>query len=282
MFDKTQAQSVIGQELLTNDGTKIGKIGQVYLDDVHDQPEWVTVNTGMFGTHESFVPLAEASVADGGLAVPYTKDQIKNAPNIDGSAHLGEAEEQKLYAYYGIAYTTDDSTFADTSGLGETPDTAGYSNRTNADGVDDFTEGFTEGHDTSGPNTDDVMTRSEEQLHVGTEQVATGKVKLRKYVVTENVTHTVPVTHEEVRLEREPITDANRGDSLSGADITEEEHEVTLNEERVAVSKETVPVERVKLGTETVIGEQKVDEEIRKEQIELDDSDLPQNRSTRR
>jgi uncharacterized protein (TIGR02271 family) len=112
------------------------------------------------------------------------------------------------------------------------------------------------------------MTRSEERLHVGTESVPAGRARLRKYVVTENVTTTVPVSHEEVRLEREPITDANRDAALSGADISEEEHEVTLRAERPVVAKETVPVERVRLATETVTGEEQISEEVRKEQID--------------
>jgi len=115
------------------------------------------------------------------------------------------------------------------------------------------------------------MTRSEEQLHVGTETRETGRARLRKFIVTENVTKTVPVSREEVRLEREPITDANRGDALAGGDITEEEHELTLNEERVVVDKETVPVERVRVDKETVTDEQQVDETVRKEQVELED-----------
>jgi uncharacterized protein (TIGR02271 family) len=89
--------------------------------------------------------------------------------------------------------------------------------------------------------------------------------------VTENVTQTVPVQREEVRVEREPITDANRGDALDGPAISEEEHEVTLNEERVVVQKEAVPVERVRLEKDTVTEQQQVDEEVRKEQIEVDD-----------
>jgi uncharacterized protein (TIGR02271 family) len=120
------------------------------------------------------------------------------------------------------------------------------------------------------------MTRSEERLRVGTEQAEAGRVRLRKYVVTENVTQTVPVSHEEVRLEREPITDASRGQAMTGADITEEEHEVTLHAERPVVAKETVPVERVRLGKETVTQDQEVSETLRKEQI--DDPDVDDNR----
>jgi uncharacterized protein (TIGR02271 family) len=114
------------------------------------------------------------------------------------------------------------------------------------------------------------MTRSEEQLNVGTEKVQTGRARLRKYVTTEQQTVTVPVSREEVRIEREPITEGNRDAALSGPGISEEEHEVILTEERPVVSKETVPVERVRLDKETVTEQERVTEDVRKEQIDLD------------
>jgi uncharacterized protein (TIGR02271 family) len=117
------------------------------------------------------------------------------------------------------------------------------------------------------------MTRSEEQLRVGKEREATSRARLRKYVTTENVTKTIPVEREEVRVEREPITDANRGAAMSGPDISEEEHEVTLHEERPVVEKETVPVERVRLDKDVVRDEQTVTEEVRKEHIDTDGTD---------
>jgi uncharacterized protein (TIGR02271 family) len=117
------------------------------------------------------------------------------------------------------------------------------------------------------------MTRSEERLSVGTERQATGRARLRKYVITENVTRTVPVQREEIRLEREPITDGNISEATSGPDISEAEHEVVLHEERAIVDKETVPVERVRLDTETVADEVTVDEQVRKERIEADGVD---------
>ena len=122
------------------------------------------------------------------------------------------------------------------------------------------------------------MTRSEERLNVGTERVQTGRARLRKYVVTEQQNVTVPVSREEVRLEREPITGGNVGDAMSGPDISEEEHEVVLTEERPVVEKETVPVERVRLGTETVTDTERVDAEVRKEEIELEDDSSGRNR----
>ena len=107
-------------------------------------------------------------------------------------------------------------------------------------------------------------------MTVDKQRVETGRARLRKYIVTEQQTVTVPVSHEEVRLEREPITDANIGNATSGPDLSEEEHEVTLSAERVVVNKETVPVERVRLDKETVTENQQVSEELRKEEIEVD------------
>ena len=103
------------------------------------------------------------------------------------------------------------------------------------------------GVDTSGRNTDDAMTRSEEELRVGTTERESGRVRLKKYVVEDQVTETVPVRREEVRVEREPITDANVDDATDGPAISEEEHEVTLRAEEPVVEKRTVPQERVRL-----------------------------------
>ena len=115
------------------------------------------------------------------------------------------------------------------------------------------------------------MTRSEEELQVGTRSVETGRVRLRKYVETEHVTTTVPVRKEKVRVEREPITDANQDRAMKGPDIAEEEREITLHEERPVVSKETVAKERVRLHTDVETDQREVSEDIRKEQIEVED-----------
>ena len=119
--------------------------------------------------------------------------------------------------------------------------------------------------------TDEAMTLSEERVAVGTETREAGRARLRKHVVTEHQQVTVPVSHEEVRVEREEITDANRGDAHDGPAISEEEHEVVLREERPVVDKEAVPVERVRLGTETVRDTETVGGEVRKEEIEFDE-----------
>jgi uncharacterized protein (TIGR02271 family) len=222
-------------------------------------PVWITVVTGMFGTRQSFAPIYGSQFEGEQVRLAVSKDLVKDAPSIGDDGHMEATEQDALYRYY-AAYL----------GTGQKGRDAGY-----ADGGDlaDDSAGA-RGRDTSGPTTDDAMTRSEERLHVGTENIQTGRARLRKYVVTETVTTSVPVSHEEVRLEREPITEANRDAALSGPAISEEEHEVILHAERPVVAKETVPVERVRLGTETVTQEQQLTEQVRKEQIDEPDVDV--------
>jgi uncharacterized protein (TIGR02271 family) len=245
-------------DVVDPDGEKIGGIGTIYLDDITGEPEWVTVKTGLFGSSESFVPLAGAQIAGNDIQVDYDKDIVKDAPRVDSNGNLTPEEEQRLYAHYGL--------------------TSGQSTGYQAGDIDYDTGPSTAGYDTSGPTTDDAMTRSEERVNVGTRSQEAGRARLRKYVVTENVTQTVPVSREEVRVEREPITDANVGAALSGPAISEEEHEVILREERPVVEKEAVPVERVRLDTETVTEQQTISEDVRKEQIEADIDDDRTNR----
>jgi uncharacterized protein (TIGR02271 family) len=260
-IDTKQLSSVLGKPVYGSDGEKIGKVGQVFLDDVTGKPEWVTVQTGMFGNKESFVPVGQSEFAEDGLTVPFDKDIVKDAPQVDADqGHLSQEEEADLYRHYGMDYSDEISD----SGL-----PSGQANGDRGDIRDGNGHG-TVGHDTSGPTTDEAMTRSEERLDVGTRTRESGKARLRKYVVTQQETVTVPVTREEVRLEREPITDANRGQAMAGPDISEEEHEVTLHEEQVAVNKEAVPVERIKLAKDTVTEDQQVTEQVRKEQFETD------------
>ncbi|MDQ0676187.1 uncharacterized protein (TIGR02271 family) [Pseudarthrobacter siccitolerans] len=277
MLNRENIESLLtkGGNVIGSDGEKIGSIGQLYADDDTGEPTWVTVKTGLFGTSQSFVPVEGAHDQGGDLVVPYTKDHVKDAPRVDVDGHLTPEEEDRLYTYYERGARTYSDTRGDVDLQGDADLNAGTPN-TGAAGYASGRE--TVGHDTSGPTTDDAMTRSEERLHVGTEREAAGRARLRKYVTTENVTKTVPVRREEVRLEREPITDANRGAALSGPDISEEEHEVILHEERPVVEKETVPVERVRLDKDVVQDDVTVNEEVRKEHIDADGVDGNQRR----
>jgi uncharacterized protein (TIGR02271 family) len=263
-------QTLSGATVVDPSGEKIGTVSEVYLDDTSGQPEWVTVKTGLFGTKHSFVPLAASRLEGGQLVVEADKDKVTGAPRVDGDDHISEQEEAEIYSYYGISGSGQG--YSDTVSTGTTG-TTGTSGTETVTGTTDRTAGYerSAGQDTSGPNTDDAMTRSEEHLVAGTQQTEAGKARLRKYVVTDTESVQVPVSHEEVRLEREPITDANRDAAYSGGDITEEEHEVTLHAERPVVGTETEAVERVRLGKETVTDTETVSGEVRKEQIEFDD-----------
>jgi uncharacterized protein (TIGR02271 family) len=301
MLTENQARETIGATAYSVDGDKLGKVGQLFLDDQTGRPEFVTVNTGLFGTKETYIPIADATFNGDRLTVPFGKDQVKGAPNVDAEGgHLDPAEEQRLYEHYSLHYDQSGVSGHDTDRDGIQSGTAGAAgnlgtgttgrstdNDVTADstlrgnagtgtGTDSSTSRLTddvrgtEGHDTSGPTTDDAMTRSEEHLQVGTTTQEVGRARLRKYVTTEDQTVTVPVRKEKAVLEREPITDANIGDATAGPDLSDEEHEVTLSEERVVVDKETQPVERVRLGTETVTDQETVTEEVRKEHIETE------------
>ncbi|UQU65759.1 PRC and DUF2382 domain-containing protein [Couchioplanes caeruleus] len=240
MITQNDLSRLDGTDVYDTDGDKIGSVGQVYLDNTTGEPEWVSVKTGLFGTKETFVPLERAGFSEDRVVVAYDKARVKDAPRVDPDGELSPAEERELYTYYGLSagnggeYREDTATTATTGG------------------------------------SDDAMTRSEERLVADTRTERAGTARLRKYVVTEQQQVRVPVSHEEVRLEREPITEANRGDAFGGPDISEAEHEVTLHAERPVVETEAVPVERVRLGKETVRDEETVSGEVRKEQIEFD------------
>src|SRR5918996_4223150 len=210
MPDIDTVQSWQGRTMADADGDKVGTIESIYVDDQTGEPEWALVNTGLFGTKSSFVPLAQASSSGDQVQVPYEKQLVKDAPRVDTDQHLSEAEEQQLWRHYGLDYDSE------------------YATDRDGDSVYDDVQGTAVGRDTSGPTTDDAMTRSEEELRVGTQARERGRARLRKYVVTETQQVTVPVQREEVRVEREPITDANLDAATAGPAISEEEHEVTL------------------------------------------------------
>lgn len=248
MLDQSQYHDIIGSTAYDNDGDKIGKVGQLLLDDETGQPEFVTVNTGFFGTSESFVPVHEARVEGDRLVLPYDKDKVKGAPTVDlDGGHLDRDEEQRLYEYYGLQY-------------------AEWSGHTGQSGQ----EFRGAGGDVSGPETDQAMTRSEEHLEAGVTDVEAGRVRLRKHVTTETETQTVPVRKERAVVETEPITDGNVDEALDGPTISEEEHEVVLHEERAVAETVAEPVERVRLGTEEVTEQETVTGEVRKEHIETE------------
>ncbi|MTE18049.1 DUF2382 domain-containing protein [Streptomyces sp. TRM43335] len=266
MITKEQIPAVLDHQVYDAEGRKIGEAGHVFLDDATGEPEWASVRTGLFGTSETFVPIHDAAMVEDHLEVPYSKDEVKGAPHVDvdQGGHLSEQEERRLYQYYGIDWDPRGRE----AGTTRTAGAAGAGERTGA------------GRGTRGR--DDAMTRSEEEMRVGVERHEAGRARLRKYVVTEEVQKTVPVRHEEVRVEREPITEGNVDEAMSGPEITEGEYEVTLHEERPVVDTEVHPVERVRLTTDERTDQETVRGEVRKERIEEEEAGASDDERRRR
>lgn len=325
--------------VVTDQGDKVGSIGVVYLDDATEEPTWVTVHTGLFGTKESFVPLAGASVEGDHLVVRYPRDLIKHAPSTERDGHLGPEEERALYRHYGLihptarqgeapaaaatavvpataaaavtaaapataataavpvtevteapARTTSATAAATAPPVSYAPSKASTETYAQAE-TDTPTEAHasvapvrthesvapahtsssspspapTETHDDGGTP---WVVRSEERLRVDTEEYEAARVRLRKYVVTEEVSQSVPVEREELVIEREPITSATLDSDYAGSLFQEEAVEFVGREEHaVVMGKETVAVERVRLGKTKVTGRATAREQVRKERI---------------
>lgn len=267
-----QAERLIGDTVYDPSGDKIGKVKRVYVDNTSGQPTWAAVSTGLF-SEDSLVPLSGASMrgdkADE-LQVRVRKDAVKSAPHMEREGLITPEAEDELFVHYGIdprhaGWEDYDTTTAGRTGTAAQGRTAGQGERR---GQQRMGEHMDTADDTSS------MVRSEEQLDVGTEQRPTGKARLRKYVVTEEQTVAVPTTHEEVRIEREPITDPSAAQTGMG----EEEREVTLHEERPTVSKEQVPVEKVRMAVDEVPGEENVSETVRKERIDTEGTEREKRR----
>ena len=234
-------QDWIDADVYDQAGDKIGSIDQIYLDDKSGQPEWLTVSTGWFGTSTQFVPISGSASHEGGLKVPYTTDHIKDAPSVDADKHLDADQEKKLYSHYKLNYDAADHE-------------AAYGGRERPD----------EGYDYNA--TDASVTLSEEQLAVDKVEREAGAVRLRKYVVTEDVNVTVPVKKQVARIVRTPATGTTPG-KITDGDVVEE---ITLKEEEVVVDKQVVAKEEVAIETETVTDQKQVSDTVRKEQVEVD------------
>ncbi|MFI6866208.1 PRC and DUF2382 domain-containing protein [Nocardia sp. NPDC050406] len=251
-MSKTTLESLIGCTAYDKSGSAIGQVEQFYVDNATGQPTWAVVSTGSAGDH-SLVPLtgAQYQPADRTLQIPVDSERVRSAPHMEHYGRIDPDDEQALLDYYRL----DRRPTGGRTGLAQQiqpgpdePMTAGY--------------------------TDDTMLRSEERLVVGTDREEVGTARMHKYVETEQQDITVPITHEEARLVREPITDRTE----AAGDIGEQDREVILHADHVRVDKETVPVERVRLVVDEVEEQQTVSGTVRKERIETEGID-PEERA---
>jgi stress response protein YsnF len=217
-----------------------------------------------------------AALTEGRLVLPVTRDAVRAAPELGEDGHLGPDDEARLRRHYGLGVAGTGEAAWTPSDTGVTPAGAGADDeRTGRHAAAD--EAPVPAAAPAGPGpvadrADGAMVRSEEQLRVGTEQVAATRVRVVKYVVTEEVQITVPVRREEIRIEEVPLDAADEpGESLvagpAGGGLP---GEIVLHTERPVVSVEVVPTERVRLRTEVVEGQETVTGQVRREQIVAD------------
>jgi uncharacterized protein (TIGR02271 family) len=231
-------QEMQGRPVYAQEGDSIGKVEEIFYDYETNQPEWIGIGTGLFGTKRVLVPMAGVSLERDGLRVPHSKDTVKASPDVD-SDEISQELEYKLASHYGVGYSEQRSD----TGLPEgAPDSPG-----------DTTQGRAS------------VTRSEEELHVGTEQVQAGQARLRKWVETEPVSMDVQLQQETARVTREPVEQP-----VSGAEIGDEEVEVELRGERPVVEKRAVAKERIALEKDVETETATVADELRKERVDVE------------
>lgn len=229
-------------------GDKIGSVSDVFINDATGRPDFIEVNTGLFGTGSSLVPLTGSSLRDGEIHLPFAKERIKDAPDVQDPTALSVDDKEAYLRYYGLAEPT-----------AEVETGTGDRRQAHAPA----------GADT--PDADAALIRSEERLNVSKRRRPNERVVLRKYVVEETQTIEVPVRREEYRIEREPITDAGATDASSGV-VDEDSASLVIYEERVKIEKEIVPVERITLRKEIVRDTATVSEDVAKERIEAEET----------
>lgn len=262
---KSDMRDMLGCDVYGPDGDKIGSLDNVYVDRATDEVEWAAVNTGLFGMRSSFVPLAGATRDGDDLRVEYTKDTVKDAPSVDADGGLSEEEEARLYAHYGRDYTPYDGEGVDHAAATTASPAATTTHDTDARAdLDREAAVDTDAARTGG----DELTLSEEQVEVRTTERQAGRLRLRKYVVTDEEQVTVPVRKEVARVERETITDGEA--ATHDVDLGEGETEVVLTEEEVEVTKRAVPKERIRVDKDVVTEERTVSETVAREEVEVE------------
>ncbi|NLZ58465.1 MAG: PRC and DUF2382 domain-containing protein, partial [Corynebacterium sp.] len=251
-----------------NNGDKLGSVKEVYINDTSGQPEFVEVGHGLFGMSSSLVPLRGHQLAGEELRLAFTKDRISDAPDFDSDAHLSDEDQLVIYRHYGLEGTSNVENYG--SDLRDHDrNVAGVAGAPVPDHGQDGVASDRNPVDAANATEADSLTLSEERLNVDKQRVETGQVRLRKYVVHDTETVEVPVEREEVRIERTPI-DGTHADTLRGGALEDDEAAITVSEERVSVTKDTVPVEEVSLRKETVRDTETVSEDVAHEELDVD------------
>jgi stress response protein YsnF len=274
MLTDRELSDAVGTTAYAAGGEPLGAVGHFLADDRTGRPTWVAVRPDPSGPRVVVLPVADARFADGGLRVPVRHELVDGAPLIKTADHLDPEEERLLRRYYGMEGNRV-ADLAERTDAGQVRD-AGVAREVDGPAAEPPTI-----PDVPVTPADGAMTRGEEQLRVRTEQVAATRVRLVKYVVTEEVQVTVPLRREEVRLEEVPLDapDPGPGESLAvdgghaaaaqGGALPDE---IVLHREEPVIGVRVVPAERVRLRTDVVAGQEQVSGRVQREQIVVDES----------
>lgn len=235
-MNRVRLDEMRGAPVYDTGGDKIGKVEEIFYDQQTRRPEWIGIGTGFFGTKRVLVPVQGAQVTEDGLMLAFSKDQVKDSPDIDDD-EISQQQEAELASHYGVGYSEQQSD----TGLPQ-----GKKGRRTRD-------------------EDQAITRSEEEIEVGKRSEQAGTARLRKWVETEPVALDVELRREVARVTREPI-DQPVGDH----DFTEEEVEVPLHQEKAVVQKQAVAKERIGLEKGVETDRETVKDELKKERVEVE------------
>jgi stress response protein YsnF len=307
MLSQQQLTEAIGTKAYGPDGDEIGRVEHFFVDDRTGAPTWVAVTTGLFGTRHSIVPALDADFAGGSLQVPVGKEAVRSAPSPGDTQHLDPDEEARLRAHYGLdaggraAAGRADGDLAAPPPVQQQPVQQAPVQQAPVQQAPVQQQPVQQAPMQQAPleqpaapvapaagTGDGSMVRSEERLRVGTETTAATRVRVVKYVVTEEVQVTVPLRREEIRVEEVPLdapdvadetlagtgrhaagaADRTTGSPAGGGGVPEE---IVLHREEPVVSVRVVPTERVRLRTEVVQGQEQVSAQVQRERITVDE-----------
>jgi stress response protein YsnF len=221
-------------------GDEVGHITEIYVDADTGAQQWALVRLGLIGG-DRLVPLSQATRdAADVVRVPYYRDVVRSAPKVPTGRELSPDQETELARHYDRVTT---------AAIPEAETAA-------------------------------EVVRVEEELVVRTEAVPHERVRLRKHVVTEEVTQTVTVRREELRIEREAVPEGERETAPPGTRVEAGEQTIVLYEEVPIVAKKVVPVERIRLRIDVATDEVEVVDEVRKERVDVEDEPAGESHPT--
>jgi uncharacterized protein (TIGR02271 family) len=268
-----------GYEVYDQSGSKIGKVDDLFVDE-NDQPEYIGVKMGFLGMSSTLIPwqLVTPDESSGSLTVASDKETAKNGPAFDDDREITPEFEQQVYSYYGLShssgsegsgsygsYYSEESTDAGTVGPGMSMgDTETGEFREHA--ITD--EGVNQSRGDDLEDEDELrVQRTEEELRAGTREREAGALNVRKRVRTDREQVEVPTRHEEVTVERVPVSEG----TATEAQIGEDEVSIPVTEEEVVVEKRPVAKEEVRIRKDVVEDTEVVEEDVRREEIDVDD-----------